>query len=149
MREILFRGKRLADGEWAFGNLDVKPDSRIAIITPDDTLIGKYGRVDPSTVGQFTGLRDLYGTRIFEGDIVTFLAYDAFSRSACAFFGVVVFRDGAFWALTSPTFEFRYALTEILDGEGAEDYDTKVIGNVHDNPERLPEYVPELLEDSD
>lgn len=72
MREILFRGKLTANGEWAYGNLDIKPGGKIAVITPDDTPIGKYGQVDPATVGQYTGLTDIMGAKIFEGDIVKF-----------------------------------------------------------------------------
>lgn len=69
MREILFRGKLLSKGRWAEGNLDIKK-SGVCIITPDETPLGCYGQVDPETVGQYTGLNDVHGKRIFEGDIV-------------------------------------------------------------------------------
>lgn len=151
MREILFRGKRLADGEWAEGWL--VQDAYCGSEPPE---IGEYygGKfhgeyVISNTVGQFTGLYDRNGARIFEGDIVEFRAYVALSRYPVTLRGVVVFREGAFWALTSPTFDFLYTLAELCSDDAAEDYAVKVVGNVHDNPERLPEYVPELLADSD
>ena len=62
MREILFRGKH--NGVWSKGNLIVKKGG-VTIITPDDTPLGVYGQVDPSTVGQYTGLTDKNGVKIF------------------------------------------------------------------------------------
>ena len=76
-REFLFRGKRLDNGEWAEGYL-VKYPSAIQVgdsspwyiivppVDPDDNG-GRYN-VAPSTVSQYTGLTDKYGTRIFDGD---------------------------------------------------------------------------------
>ncbi len=103
MREILFRGK-LANGKWAYGNLDVKKTG-VCIITPDDTPIGSYGQVDTETVGQYTGLVDAHRRKIFEGQLVTAtleatVAQPEFSWGACE----VVFREGCFGLQTDKEF---------------------------------------------
>lgn len=69
MREILFRGKLLSTNEWTEGNLAVSKTG-VTIITPDDTPLGKYGQVDPETVGQFTGVTDKRNRKVFEDDIL-------------------------------------------------------------------------------
>ena len=67
-RRILFRGK-LKSGAWASGNLNVGSKG-ICIIRPGKNVVGKYGRVNPETVGQATGILDKRARDIFEGDIL-------------------------------------------------------------------------------
>lgn len=75
MRDILFRGKRVDNGEWVYGNLIVRKESDgcacggktfIDSGKPFDTAV----EVNPETVGQYTGMDDIHGEKIFEWDIV-------------------------------------------------------------------------------
>ena len=149
MREILFRGK-LRGGRWAEGNLEVKKDF-VCIITPDDTPLGCYGAVFPDTVGQYTGLTDKNGKKIFEGDIVKAVSHD---YTGDMFIGPVLFKDGCYCIKyvtlpelrklcphEKPSYSF-YRIGEIgrwqdMGASGNVTYTYEVIGNIHDNPELL------------
>jgi uncharacterized phage protein (TIGR01671 family) len=122
MREILFRGKRTDNGEWVYGSC--LPHDGCAYIMPPVrytgiTIIEMFIRVIPETVGQYTGLRDSNGTKIFEGDIV----YTHTGEYCCGY-----------WEhSTTVTAQDMMALPiDLFEAEFIE-----VIGNIHDNPELL------------
>lgn len=128
MREILFRGKHKATGKWCEGNLHIDKQG-VAIITPDDTPLGVYGQVDPDTVGQYTGLTDKTGKKIFEGDIVRMN-----SKNFClSGHGAVVYRNGCFVIDDRK----RNRLYPFMQNGQYNAGDYRVDGNIHDHPELM------------
>lgn len=128
MREILFRGKRADNGEWTYGYYCPKPYSHFpceAAIFPSETIDRDWHgeRVDPDTVGQFTGLTDENGVKIFEGDIVHVKA------CSCCFTGYVIYWPEESRYACKTKSGIRYAICARLEFE--------VTGNIYDNPELL------------
>lgn len=78
MREILFKAKRIDNGEWVEGNYVKKyglSGKRHLILYVDNYVRWKCVGIDPKTLCQFTGLYDKNGKRIWENDVV-WLVYD-------------------------------------------------------------------------
>lgn len=124
MREIIFRGKReqgKRKGQWVEGDLAQCPDYEI--------FHGKnnqYGcPVIPETVGQYTGLTDKNGAKIFEGDIVR---RNRFACDGEDMVGYIVYGDCCFSVKERGT--PNSPAMDLCD-------DFEVIGNIHDNPELL------------
>ena len=128
MREILFRGKRLDNGAWETGSLViVRMDCHDAQYYIADKMTGYHTPVDPSTVGQYTGLKDKNGKRIFEGDIAKVL------QGKDKDIAYVGFENGAF--MLYPKTGNIYERT--LWSYWYNDWDVEVVGNITDNPELL------------
>lgn len=134
MREILFRGKQIDNGEWIEGDFIHMPENKAVIITEDDFLY-----VGQETICQYTGLKDKNGRKIFEGDIITY----QHDNDDCPFpnkdtkrrVGRVYFHE----------FRSCFAVAEGKNGSDMINQDlfkyvqngnrVEVIGNIFDNPE--------------
>ena len=134
MREILFRGKRVDNGEWIEGYFLQLYRSERAFIVPKQFVQRGILRISgeklpkiipieviPETVGQYIGLTDKNGKKIFEGDIMQLC-------SAC--YPCLVYWDGKGWAWKQNGKRREIDLTR-------EKMDT--IGNIYDSPEILEE----------
>ena len=130
MREILFRGKRVDNGEWVYGSsfrLNENLNPFIMLINGGGTSY----EVNNDTRNLFTGLTDKNGAKIFEGDICEVcLGIDTF------YTGVIYYDERV------AAFGIDYnngkcnLLLDILRAKGIDTW-INVIGNIHDNPELL------------
>lgn len=140
MREILFRGKRTDNGDWVEGFIVSSRENTypngFEMINVDginydelDNYIPDFisYAVDPSTVCQYTGLKDKNGKRIFEGDVAKVMQG---KDKDIAYIG---FENGAFMLYPKTGNIYERTLWEYWYN----DWDVEVIGNITDNPELL------------
>lgn len=140
-REILFRGKRKDSGEWIYGvPITDKATNNVYIITSTagaslkseiNNMCATGFRIICNTIGQYTGLIDKNGTRIFEGDIIKISnAYDECDYSISEVYGF----NGVL-CVDCPTADYDFNALGFLDDDN--EFIFEVIGNIHDNPELL------------
>lgn len=141
MREILFRGKRIANGKWVSGYYVVRKrpyfkdkGADFEHIICDNLVIDDFNdkqfvdtipitySVDPETIGQYTGVTDTNGNKIFEGDVV----WDSYDED----YGKVEWdNDTAKFIITFSTFT--------VDFDSVYGKELEIVGNVFDTPEFL------------
>ena len=140
-REILFRGKLSHSGVWVEGNLIkdrngnksiipfnvFEPDGHHLIIDSDEAW-----RVDPETVGQFTGITDKNRLNIFEGDIIVRNIFGWIRKYKCKW--STCYERFQFVGIDTVVSIYVEDITDIL-----KTYKTgiEIVGNIHDNPELL------------
>ena len=134
IREVIFRGKRTDNGKWVKGYLYITHTGAHEIGSYDAEINIERFTFDviPETVGQYTGLTDKNGVRIFEGDIVRYAERRLGGEDVSVAFPVT-FDEGGFCA-------HHYFLNNWLRnglGGNTKLEDIEVIGNIHDNPELL------------
>ena len=143
MRGILFRGKRVCNGEWLFGGFHSR-FGRAFIIGCSKSFRIDGMDVIPETVGQFTGLTDKNGTKIFEGDLLNGFQYPFYRSESDEhnYFAEVIWFPGncAFGLYTHKHTTAKVRGISAGNADFIEDFDSddwEVIGNIHDNPELL------------
>lgn len=133
--EIKFRGKRLCDGKWIYGDLIHENAGTIVIQTnlntwgecPDDVdAYGEAFKVITSTVSEYTGIRGKNKREIYENDIVR-----AWSEGVCIV-GVIKRRADGLWVIFPAYQHCRF--WHISPNNNGVDDGIEVIGNVYDNP---------------
>ena len=144
MREIIFRGKRIDNGEWIYG-VPAQDEHGETVIIENVFECGEYDcrgaeclYVDENSIGQYTGLTDKNGTKIFEGDV---LKIDRIGNGLGDYYipplpypvNVAVKWDLCGWMWETLCEDKRY----IQFPDAWCHFRCEVIGNIHDNPELM------------
>ena len=132
MREILCRGKRVDNGEWVYSSF-IMQDKEYKLLSTEVELFDgeKWRAVIPETVGEYTGLKDKNGKKIFEGDIVRFDYVNDEGNDSHEDFLIIFVKGFRAQYLGNIKCAPNTLYDEIGNEEGY------VVGNKWDNPELL------------
>ena len=147
MREIEFRGKDDESGKFVYGYYQLERDMRRKapfLLKPsisweeDGILFSSY--IIPETLGQYTGLTDKNGTKIFEGDVIKGVAYSSEWVGTVVWINEIASFGVMYSHRTDPTTIENSSLFKALRIGMNNEYCAEVIGNIYDNPELLKEH---------
>lgn len=149
MREHLYRGKRKDNGEWVYGSLISLTQGEFIVTTDYYNTVNidlhekllcnalwednDFVKVLPNTIGEYTGLTDKNGNKIFEGDIIRFAEW---SRGEPCWIGEIYFQNTMFQIKGGKNKECESNFIMQLSRIPSERIE--IIGNIFDNPELLP-----------
>lgn len=135
MREIRYRGIGIAERKWVFGSLWFDTRNKATLIWSEE--VEYWVRVDPATVGQYTGLKDKNGKEIYEGDVIRSPLSEDKTRPHRIFYYT---GNAAFMGALVDRKELCYLR---LDQDWIYKFGKEVIGNIHDNPELIEKQTAE------
>lgn len=140
MREILFKGKRVDNGEWVYGLLArTSTDVSNIVEKKFDVLTPVY----TNTVGQYTGLTDKNGKKIFEGDILKCVGNKCVRKGVLMDFEEVTHVSVVEWWNSYCNCGYRVknqnGKTMMIKQSSLSGMDAEIIGNIFDNPELMKE----------
>lgn len=135
MREIRYRGIGIAERKWVFGSLRFDTRNKATLIWSEE--LKYWVRVDPATVGQYTGLKDEHGKEIYEGDVIRSPLSEDKTRPHRIFYHT---GNAAFMGALVDRKELCYLR---LDQDWIYKFGKEVIGNIHDNPELIEKQTAE------
>lgn len=133
MREIRYRGIGIAERKWVFGSLWFDTRNKATLIWSEE--VEYWVRVDPATVGEYTGLKDKNGKEIYEGDVIRSPLSEDKTRPHRIFYHT---GNAAFMGALVDRKELCYLR---LDQDWIYKFGKEVIGNIHDNPELLKKRI--------